>query len=968
MVAAPCLGFGGERGFRQIQVFSGQEMGGGAQNFAVVQDATGMIYVGNLHGVLEFDGATWNLIELPMQTAVNTLVQIPDGRKLAGGYNQVGFLSQDATHATRFQSIKDWIPETCRDFGDIETFCATPDRAFMLTSRFLFEWAYSDEHLIPHPRSQDTHVFLHGNTVVLVADGGMRVLGTTAPSLKIPPDGGIRFSLGDLGFLRVDGRVHLLEPSTGLDAGPLETELEHVRISAVEPLEDGRFLIATRDKGILIVDRRLRIDEVLDVYTGLPDNDVRSIHASRDGMLWIALNTGLAAIDISSNVFLFDKRHGIESQVTCITRYRDTLYLGTSGGIFSLSAANPGDESRTTSPIWRARRVTPQRIGVWDFIVTDTDELAIGTTAGVLILGEDGVMPVPGTQELVVYQFGACDTAPGTIFLGTWQGLGVLQHGDGQWRFVGMVPESPPQIRAIQQTSDGTVWLGTTFDGAWRIRGLFDQSGRVHSGAELRQIGEGEIQVFLFQNDLAFIQDNQFKCLSTDGSALVAHPVLTADLFSSGFFEAFRDARGAYWVNTYPLTCITVTPDQTLKVDNHTYRNVPAFDVQRFFSDPDGTLWLTSQDGVVKIERDAQPWNPASFPPRIGRVTYGSDPLPIQDPNRLPELQYAPKRMRIEFAPLDFRPNPSFQYRMDPIDVTWSPWSARPFVEYTNLWEGTYHFRMRMKRPDRLFSPETSFSFRIHPPWYRTVVAYCVYSLALFGLVLTVAKWRSRQLHRQAELLRFTVQSQTRQLKDLLVDLRTAKAEVEEKNEELRTKNKVLSELSMVDGLTGVANRRRMDEFLAQEWKRAWRLQTPTSVILLDLDHFKLLNDALGHLEGDECLKNVATYLKQLKLRSSDLVARYGGEEFVIILSNCARMDAQKLAEEMRHGIENLELPHPESPFSRVTASFGVACMIADRANQPHELLSEADRALYQAKTRGRNRVFGEPIRSDGSP
>jgi diguanylate cyclase (GGDEF)-like protein len=161
----------------------------------------------------------------------------------------------------------------------------------------------------------------------------------------------------------------------------------------------------------------------------------------------------------------------------------------------------------------------------------------------------------------------------------------------------------------------------------------------------------------------------------------------------------------------------------------------------------------------------------------------------------------------------------------------------------------------------------------------------------------------------------------------------------------------------MKDGLTGVANRRRLDQFLEEEGRRAVRTGHPLSMILLDLDFFKKLNDALGHVQGDQTLIGVAAYLKQVDLRGGDLVARYGGEEFAIVLPQCPLEMALQLAEKIRLGIEGLALPHPESPWNVVTASLGVGTLKNAREVAPTELIRLADHALYQSKTTGRNRV-----------
>lgn len=159
------------------------------------------------------------------------------------------------------------------------------------------------------------------------------------------------------------------------------------------------------------------------------------------------------------------------------------------------------------------------------------------------------------------------------------------------------------------------------------------------------------------------------------------------------------------------------------------------------------------------------------------------------------------------------------------------------------------------------------------------------------------------------------------------------------------------------DKLTHLANRRRFDIALEQEWTRACRSGLPISLIMVDVDFFKKFNDYYGHQEGDHCLAQVAKALSQSARRTIDLVARYGGEEFVILLSQTTRDDAYALCERMRHSVYSLKIPHHDSTLGRVTISLGGVTLYARENLKSLDLVRTADKALYRAKATGRNRV-----------
>lgn len=174
---------------------------------------------------------------------------------------------------------------------------------------------------------------------------------------------------------------------------------------------------------------------------------------------------------------------------------------------------------------------------------------------------------------------------------------------------------------------------------------------------------------------------------------------------------------------------------------------------------------------------------------------------------------------------------------------------------------------------------------------------------------------------------------------------------------ELEKKNKELQRLSSLDGLTGIANRRRFDEYLEQEWLRAARGNKTLSLILTDIDHFKTYNDNYGHQGGDEVLRRVAQAIESGANRPGDLVARYGGEEFAIILPDTEPAGAASVAETIRQSVERLDIPHGFSTAAdHVTLSLGIASIIPRDGGLPATLIEAADEALYEAKHSGRNR------------
>jgi diguanylate cyclase (GGDEF)-like protein len=278
-----------------------------------------------------------------------------------------------------------------------------------------------------------------------------------------------------------------------------------------------------------------------------------------------------------------------------------------------------------------------------------------------------------------------------------------------------------------------------------------------------------------------------------------------------------------------------------------------------------------------------------------------------------------------------------FRYRLAGESDSWTETTQRE-LEFVGLAPGRYRLEVEAGDSAAAWSRRPAvYGFTILRPWYRTwwFIALCVV-IPVLGVALSLRLRVVNARARERQLLRL----------------------VEERTADLKRANEELTRISTTDSLTGLANRRFFDQTLEKECARILRSGALLSLVLFDVDHFKALNDSLGHQRGDACLVLLAKEMSYIARRSVDLAARFGGEEFAMILPNTGTEGALQIAEAVRKSFAALYLHHPASPIADyLTVSAGVASAAPYGWDTPELLIAAADRALYTAKHLGRNRV-----------
>ena len=676
-------------------------------------------------------------------------------------------------------------------------------------------------------------------------------------------------------------------------------------VSAVLEDREGNLWIGTQGVGLV----RLR-DGTFTPYglpEGLGDENLLPVMEDREGSLWLG-SFGGGLFRYSGGAFTnFTTRDGLSSDVvlSLAEGAGGTLWIGTDGG--GLVRRRSGRFTR-----FGAREGLPSdRVAA---LVEDAGGLWIGTLGGGLARMRDGkIEPVPPPrnrpkQENVQSLTEASD---GSLWLGT-DGGGMARLANGEWT-VFTTKDGLPGDAVFSIVEDATrdLWIGT-------------ESG-------LARLREGKLAAVTTRQGLS---DGGVSQIVDDGGHLW-----------------FSNNKGVFRVSKAEMNDVMagrkerVEPKAFGRSDGMRSNECNGGGQPAGWKSRDGRLWFPTVRGLVSVNPREVRTN--GLPPSVVLESISVDGKRVA---ALPDRTAPPGQgnLEIQYTALSFvePAKMRFQYKLEGFDADWIDAGTRRVAYYTHAPPAHYRFRVRACNNDGVWNVEgAELSFTLRPHFYQTT-----WFLVLCAAAAGLAGWatyrrRIRELERRRVELTKLVAERTQQL--------------EERSRQLEDANRVLEGLSSRDGLTGVANRRHFDEVLGREWRRAVRERSALSLILTDVDNFKMYNDSYGHLKGDDCLKAVAETLAGSLSRPSDLCARYGGEEFAMILPNTEAAGALTVGESLREAVEERRLEHAYSPVARhVTVSVGVATVRPqDDGADPLSLVAEADAALYEAKKNGRNRT-----------
>lgn len=904
-------------------------------SFSVLALDDGQIFVGNSDGLLRFFGRRWQRIAMPGAGAARSLALGADGKVYVGGYQNFGVLQRDAAGQFSFVSLEaGFFPDSeGAPLGEVWDTTAVAEGVYFATSKQVFFVGYDGRQASIELPGKLLAMFSPGGPpVVVLRDRRMFQLYGTELRPWLTAAGRVRglarqgpeqyWLLTDTGSLyHIDGKVAQARAHSA--QAMLKTASPYTMVA----LPGGGYAIGTLSGDIV------RVNDDFSRYSVWPTGPapVIGLAVDRENHLWAATEADIVRVSLSDAWSLIDRSHGLRGPVTDAAEYQGRLYVSTSVGLFSAQ--------RDASGAARFDVVALAQSEV-NHLATTPIGLLVAAREGVYLWRDAELLPVVG--ETLAWRLVPSKFIPDRIYAIEDAGLIVLDRRDDQYLQTQRFTDPTFRFDEIAEGADGSLWVDRLLADPMHFPMRPDQRLGDPEPVELGAQREPGSSAAVLEIDGVPLISTERALLVWDGQRFAPaaqHPLIKAGLAPGSDTRVRTCGDGSVFAfNARRLLRREAEPDQEfveLRPMDGGARGI--VDVQ--CADGNGRAWIGTWSGMVRFDAKASRSAPLRAAPAMERVRMEVDGGPTQWLPLLPDDHELPqfRQLRFDFVSPVISARLRYQSRMLGLEQSWVDAVAEGAREFSALPPGDYEFQARALDETGAAGPSLVYPIRVAAAWYQTLPAQLAGLAWIVVVFLLLLRWRSRTLERRNHQL------------EALVSERTVALAL--RSHELELANRRLSELADLDGLTGVANRRKLEFEIDNAWSAARAAQAHLALLLIDVDHFKQFNDTYGHALGDERLKAIAERLAGW-VGPGELLARYGGEEFVLLMPGSSIEVAMERADAIRR-----DARHAGQDGTRSSISIGVAELRKHRPSDPAQLFEFADLALYRAKNAGRDRI-----------
>lgn len=823
---------------------------GAPQNWNIVQDARGLMYFANDKGILEYDGKNWSLIPVNNQSAVRSLCVSKEGIIYVGASNEFGYLAPDSLGSMHYYSLLGYIEENLREFGDVWSCHATEEGIYFHTDNTLFRFQYKSA--IPRfqtwQASPGAYFFLsyYVNRKLYILDAGIGLMQLDGGKLHLLKEGKkfigkkiytilpyttqkILIGVRSEGFYVLDQQTQTLEKfKTEADDYIVQHQIYYARV-----LSNSDLLVCTRNRGIVVMDKKGKIIETIGKEQGLQNENVHYAFEDRSGMIWLALDNGISQINLHVPIRFWDAGNELNGTIKSIIEYKHTTYVATTLGVFYLKDYYFKKVPGIGTQCWSLLKFQ---------VAEEQEQLLVGTNEGIYEIKNNQARLLRNTGDLEVLKLYQSPINPLRVYAGLKGGLLSMrfQKENTTWKDEGIVSNIKDEIYSIAEDKEGNLWLGTFIRGVVKVS--FDNK---HYPVKIKHYTQKEGLPSL--RDVHVCEGNKGILLATQKGLYEYRKhtrkfVLTNKIKGEfaqgkrGVYTWTKDKQGNWWMadasnQKFPIGVAKKQPGKEVyQWHDKVLRRLPVFDEPVIYPNEDGEIWIGGTEGLFMYDTRQKIRKKHHYVITVRKVIVNEDSLIFLGTNNTkkqssdfwaetsllqtkePKFRFHPG-FSIEFeytaSFFDLEEQLKYSYYLESnqdnwfswfqgksSEKEWSVWTQKTKKQYTNLKEGNYIFYVRARNIYGEESKITSYKFKILPPWYRTAQAQGGYViLAIFTLFAGVRGYTMR-LRQQKRRLEQIVSQRTQEIQQQNVELEKQQLEIQvqathlkEANEEITRKN-----------------------------------------------------------------------------------------------------------------------------------------------------------------------------------
>lgn len=729
----------------------------GTQNWALAQNQKGFVYIANNDGLIEFDGQHWTLMPIPNNTIVRSVMAVGD-TIFVGAFEQFGFFAPDESGKLNYHSLSTLVPEAFQLFDEIWKIHKTSHGIVFQSFKYVF--VYHDNKLeVIEPHKNFGHSYTVGNKIYIVDIGqglfmlknGHLVLASNDPLFSNNEVRCImQFDDKQLLIGFVNKGLYLFNGNT---LTPWKTRvneelIDNIVFSGIR-LGSGNFAFGSIQNGVYLSNSKGEILQHINRFKGLLNNTILSLFEDRQGNLWLGLDNGLDYLEINSPLSIFDYNYHVESTYTSVV-FDGKLYVGTNQGLF-VSDLLQLDNTRSANPDFSLVAGTEGQ--VWKLSVID-GHLFCGHNFGCFEV--KGYKAVKIADDRGYWTFIRHTGNSDTIIAGTYSGLVLFVRKNNVWQKSLNIAGFEESSRTIVEDKDNVLWIAHGYRGLFRVTLKPDLSGAAEVVLYAKENGlppELPYNVHRINKDLVFSTKSGFYEFHTERKTFVKSAKYNLIFTEQPAIDnLFPDEYGNIWYFAFGrMGIMRLLEDGTYTNITAPYNRINPLLIESYenlYINDSRNVFIGSQKGLLHYDpyfkKDYHKEEPVYFREIIfssadsSRVIYNP---PLNNSAIQEQKHYA---VPFELNNVSFRfANPAydaagstvFSYRLIGFEQNWSAPDKNSFKEYTNLPEGNYLFEVRVSNINQVDDKVYTFAFEVNPPFYRSGLAYGLFSV-LFLLIL----------------------------------------------------------------------------------------------------------------------------------------------------------------------------------------------------------------------------------------